>query len=356
MQYSQYDQALAILASLAYKNGAKNEIKDLIFNPVSTYDLIGKPVLSELAARGLTLAESSYAQLSTYTSEKGKPCWFSVADEQKKVVYVVIRGTQDPADVLSDLNIQTKDITICGHEAKVHSGLQYNETLNPLQYNHMLLRLPLAVVFIRSISVSGINDSALFVIEDSKPHIAAFLSQGFSLVFTGHSLGAGTAALAAAHARTAGGQGYGDATAVTFACPGIVAAKNSDGSKSAASKALKKFVTTYILGYDIVPRAAGVAVFKLLDNIFSNDWKEKTKKRLAEEAKKKLGANAGMLGGAMAKMSAAMPEPTAEEKAAEAAKVKKVLDDIAEGVLPWCYCFVLSTHLTPCSQPQAAKR
>jgi hypothetical protein len=356
VQYSQYDQALAILASLAYKNGAKNEIKDLIFNPVSTYDLIGKPVLSELAARGLTLAESSYAQLSTYTSEKGKPCWFSVADEQKKVVYVVIRGTQDPADVLSDLNIQTKDITICGHEAKVHSGLQYNETLNPLQYNHMLLRLPLAVVFIRSISVSGINDSALFVIEDSKPHIAAFLSQGFSLVFTGHSLGAGTAALAAAHARTAGGQGYGDATAVTFACPGIVAAKNSDGSKSAASKALKKFVTTYILGYDIVPRAAGVAVFKLLDNIFSNDWKEKTKKRLAEEAKKKLGANAGMLGGAMAKMSAAMPEPTAEEKAAEAAKVKKVLDDIAEGVLPWCYCFVLSTHLTPCSQPQAAKR
>ncbi len=133
-----------------------------------------------------------------------------------------------------------------------------------------------------------------------------------------------------------------------------MAAKNSDGSKSAASKALKKFVTTYILGYDIVPRAAGVAVFKLLDNIFSNDWKEKTKKKLAEEAKKKLGASAGMLGGAMAKMSAAMPEPTEEEKAAEAAKVKKVLDDIAEGVVcdlgAMASCF-RHTPLTPCCQP-----
>ncbi len=136
MQYSQNDQALAILASLAYKNGAKNEIKDLIFSPVLVYDLISKPVFAELTTRGLTLAESSYAQQSTYTSEKGKPCWFSVADEQKKIVYVVIRGTQDPADVLSDLNIQTKDITICGHEAKVHSGLQYND---------MPLHLPLAV-------------------------------------------------------------------------------------------------------------------------------------------------------------------------------------------------------------------
>jgi len=210
----------------------------------------------------------------------------------------VIRGTQDPADVLSDLNIQTKDVDICGHAAKVHSG---------------------------------IDDSALFVIEESKTHIAPFLSKGFSLVFTGHSLGAGTAALAAAHSRSAGGEGYKDATAVTFACPGVIAAKNGDGSKNAACKAMKKFVTTYILGYDVVPRAAGVAVFRLLDDIFSNNWKEKTKKKVEEEAKKKMGAAAGMMGGAMSKMAAAIPPPTAEEKAAEDAKKQKVADEIAEG-------------------------
>ena len=184
---------------------------------------------------------------------------------------------------------------------------------------------------------SGIDDSALFVIEESKTHIAPFLSKGFSLVFTGHSLGAGTAALAAAHSRSAGGEGYKDATAVTFACPGVIAAKNGDGSKNAACKAMKKFVTTYILGYDVVPRAAGVAVFRLLDDIFSNNWKEKTKKKVEEEAKKKMGAAAGMMGGAMSKMAAAIPPPTAEEKAAEDAKKQKVADEIAEG--RHCFAF-----------------
>lgn len=122
VNYTPNDQAMAILASLAYKDGAKGEIKDLLFNGSSTYSLIGKNAGKELAAKGVTLSEASYAQLSSYTSDKGKPCWFSVADETKKVVYIVIRGTQDPADVLSDLNIQTKDVDICGHAAKVHSG------------------------------------------------------------------------------------------------------------------------------------------------------------------------------------------------------------------------------------------
>jgi ABC-type proline/glycine betaine transport system substrate-binding protein len=128
---------------------------------------------------------------------------------------------------------------------------------------------------------TGINASALFVIEDSRIHIAPFLARGFSLVFTGHSLGAGTAALAAAHARSGSEDGYKDATAVTFACPGIISGK-------ASIKAMKTFVTTFIYGFDVVPRASGVAIFKLLDRIFSNNWKEKTMEWMAEEAKKKV--------------------------------------------------------------------
>jgi hypothetical protein len=184
----------------------------------------------------------------------------------------------------------------------------------------------------RQLQFAGINDSALFVIESSKSHVAPFLEKGFSLVFTGHSLGAGTAALAAAHARTMGGNGYSGATAITFACPGIISAKNSDGSKSAACKALKAFVTTHILGYDIVPRASGVAVFTLLDNIFSNNWKEKTKKKMEEEAKKRLGAAAGALGGMMSMAAAAVPPPTAEELEAKAAEAKRIKEEIDEGI------------------------
>ncbi len=120
--YSQTDQAMGILASLAYMDGAKGQIKDLLFNSASTYSLISKNAGAELALKGVTLSEASFAQHATYASDKGKPCWFAVADETKKIVYVVIRGTQDPADVLSDLNIQTKDVSLCGEEAKVHSG------------------------------------------------------------------------------------------------------------------------------------------------------------------------------------------------------------------------------------------
>jgi hypothetical protein len=157
------------------------------------------------------------------------------------------------------------------------------------------------------------------------------LEKGFSLVFTGHSLGAGTAALAAAHARSQGGNGYSEATAITFACPGIISAKNADGSKSSPCKAMKTFVTTHVLGFDIVPRASGHAIFTLLDSIFSNNWKEKTKKRLEEEAKKKLGAHAGAMGNMMSKVAEAAPPPTAEEIAATEAEVKRIVEEIAKG-------------------------
>ena len=68
---------MAILASLAYMNGAQGDIKDLLFNSSSTYSLIGKNAGSELASKGVVLSQASYAQLPSYTSEKGKPCWYA---------------------------------------------------------------------------------------------------------------------------------------------------------------------------------------------------------------------------------------------------------------------------------------
>ena len=182
---------------------------------------------------------------------------------------------------------------------------------------------------------TGINAAALFVIEDSKAHVSPFLAKGFSLVFTGHSLGAGTAALAAAHARSGSEDGYKDATAVTFACPGVISCSKE------CNKILKSFVTTFVLGFDIVPRATGLAVFNLLDKIFSNNWKEKvwlkilaeakekaaeaTKK--AEEAKKKMGP----LGANMKIPVIPLPTKTEAQIQEEAAAHAKAVADIAEG-------------------------
>jgi hypothetical protein len=271
VEYAGSDAAMAILADLAYLNGASGEIRSALFDSSFKHKHINEKCPSaELASRGIVLSENSYAQHKSYESQPGNPCWYSVADEDNEVVYVVVRGTSGAGDLLSDLKIQVQDIDLCGHPCKVHSGASAASAA--LAAPPFLLCL---MVF------TGINASALFVIEDSRTHIAPFLAKGFSLVFTGHSLGAGTAALAAAHARSRSEDGYKDATAVTFACPGIISGK-------ASIKVMKTFVTTFIYGFDVVPRASGVAIFKLLDKIFSNNWKEKTMEWLAEEAKKKV--------------------------------------------------------------------
>jgi hypothetical protein len=119
--YSPKDQAMAILSSCAYMKGAEGKIKDGLFGAeVNTF--INKNAGAELVARGIKLSQASFAQLTPYQSAKGKPCWFSVADEENKVVYVVVRGTDSIADILSDLNIQTVEVSLCGATAIVHSG------------------------------------------------------------------------------------------------------------------------------------------------------------------------------------------------------------------------------------------
>jgi hypothetical protein len=121
VSYSPADQAMAILSSCAYMKGNEGKIKDALFGTeVNTF--INKNAGAELVKRGITLSEASFAQLTPYTSDKGKPCWFSVADEKNKVVYVVVRGTDSIADILSDLNIQTVDVSLSGEAAQVHSG------------------------------------------------------------------------------------------------------------------------------------------------------------------------------------------------------------------------------------------
>jgi hypothetical protein len=124
VDYSDNDKAMAILALLAYEDGAAGKIQELLFKGATSPTCLGvKNPGAELVQKGVTLSEASYAQTPSYESAKGKPCWFCVADEQKKVVYVVIRGTQNAGDILSDLNIQTKEIVVSGKSAKVHSGV-----------------------------------------------------------------------------------------------------------------------------------------------------------------------------------------------------------------------------------------
>lgn len=121
--YTPHDAAMAILADLAYLNGATGQIQSVLFDSSFKHKKINNKCPSaELAARNVELSQDSYAQHKTYQSQDGKPCWYSVADEQNEVVYVVIRGTQGFNDVLSDLNIRVQEIDLCGHRCQVHAG------------------------------------------------------------------------------------------------------------------------------------------------------------------------------------------------------------------------------------------
>jgi hypothetical protein len=123
VEYADSDAAMAILADLAYLKGADGKIQTALFDSSHTQaSMNGKCPSAELASKGVVLSKDSFAQHKTYEAGIGKPCWYSVADEQKQVVYVVVRGTANVQDMLSDINIQVESVELCGHPCKVHKG------------------------------------------------------------------------------------------------------------------------------------------------------------------------------------------------------------------------------------------
>ena len=123
VEYTPNHQAMAILADLAYLEGASGKIQPALFDSLHKQtSMNGKCPSAELASRGVVLSKDSFAQHKTYEAGVGKPCWYSVADEQKKVIYVVVRGTVNINDMLSDINIQVESVELCGHPCKVHKG------------------------------------------------------------------------------------------------------------------------------------------------------------------------------------------------------------------------------------------
>ncbi len=133
VEYTPHDQAMAILADLAYLKGANGEIQTALFDSSHKQaSMDGKCPSAELASKGVVLSKDSFAQHKTYEAGIGKPCWYSVADEQKKVIYVVIRGTANVQDMLSDINIQVESVELCGHPCKVHKGASAARLLDVL--------------------------------------------------------------------------------------------------------------------------------------------------------------------------------------------------------------------------------
>ncbi|KAK3601848.1 hypothetical protein CHS0354_041771 [Potamilus streckersoni] len=143
--------------------------------------------------------------------------FFVAIDREDNAVVVAIRGTLSLRDVLTDFNAECEELTIEGlsDTCITHKGI-----LQAARYVHSVLQ-------------------RLHILDRAFEQA----QQGAKLVITGHSLGAGAAALLSILLRPQ----YPDLICFPFSTPGGLMSLN-------ASKYTQEFMCSVILGKDLVPR------------------------------------------------------------------------------------------------------
>ena len=163
--------------------------------------------------------------------KKGKPKQNGIFPWQKENVLdvlMVVRGTKEISDMLSDCLLESREY--CG-------GLAHD----------------------------GVCQSGLFLVEKHAEFLEHLLAESgresIRLSLIGHSLGAGAASIACIefnkHEKI-------DATCIGFGCPALL---TKDLSKEWESK-----ITTVVCDADCVPRMSKNTVSNLLLDVMSNDW------------------------------------------------------------------------------------
>jgi sn1-specific diacylglycerol lipase len=143
-------------------------------------------------------------------------------------VVIAIRGTLSFYDALTDLTIESEEIEVGDvQEAKAHRGI-----LQAAKYIQMM-----------------IDRNGLLVRALAK-------TPGYRLVITGHSLGAGAAAILSALLRPS----YPDLICFSFSPPGWLVSKS-------LTRYMEEFVCSVIVGKDIVPRMGVLTMNKLKTQI-----------------------------------------------------------------------------------------
>lgn len=156
-----------------------------------------------------------------------------LVDEQVKKIVVAIRGTSSLEDLVTDLQFSSvsmervgRECGFDGSEKYVHRGI-----LNSSKwiYNDIAKQKVLARLLPPQQGDEHNEDSGSL--------------HGFSLVFTGHSLGAGIAAILGTMYRSV----YPDLKVYAFCPPGCTAGKD-------VARECEEFVTSIVVGSDIIPR------------------------------------------------------------------------------------------------------
>ncbi|XP_024082484.1 sn1-specific diacylglycerol lipase alpha isoform X2 [Cimex lectularius] len=159
---------------------------------------------------------------STFHVDVAETAFFVAVDYNRSKIVVSIRGTLSIQDVLTDLNAESETLPLnppredwLGHKGMVQAAIYMKDKLEK----------------------ENILNEAFAVAANEKPN------QRFALCLVGHSLGAGTAAILAILLR----QNYPDLQCFAYSPPGGLLSLP-------AVQYTKSFVTSVVLGKDLVPR------------------------------------------------------------------------------------------------------
>ncbi|KAK9788836.1 hypothetical protein WJX73_008421 [Symbiochloris irregularis] len=153
----------------------------------------------------------------------GRPCHYLALLSSPKCLLLSIRGSLELGDVLSDLKAEPMEVTLMGSRGKVHEGIMS------------------AATYVHCNTAQALQKAA-------KQH------PGVPLLLTGHSMGGSVATVLAMLLRGSGGapEGLGPVH-----CVGIGPAPAVCGPLAAACS---EFVTSVVLGADVVPRLSYASV------------------------------------------------------------------------------------------------
>lgn len=160
---------------------------------------------------------------ASYHNEIYAVPFYVTLDCESKSVIVAIRGTLSLEDILTDLVLVRAPVSYAGKDCTVHMGM-----------------LQSAKYIKNRLITEGILDMAFQSGKD------------YRLVITGHSLGAGVAALLALELKPI----YKDLICFAFAVPGELISAN-------LVPYTEEFICSVVLGYDVVPRLGLLRVRQL---------------------------------------------------------------------------------------------
>ncbi|KAI9364485.1 hypothetical protein DFJ73DRAFT_809679 [Zopfochytrium polystomum] len=195
-----------------------------------------------------------------------QPTFYIIMDHHQKTIVVSLRGTLSLHDAMVDLTCGYSAVVMHGETYLVHSGMHRAALRVALPSTEWLEEVSRARSSDSPTSIPNLSSAARppGVFEAVRAGILAFPS--YSITLTGHSLGAGIAALLALHwgdpttgrlAPSSGLPGVGVVPlhCYAFASPAIIARSQTSGVGGTTwASGFESLITTVVTGDDLVPR------------------------------------------------------------------------------------------------------